>query len=249
MTNRQFVIFCKAAKDKPCKYMWGTYGTTHNKTHIDEDNIASKARQYPSHYDTKYQAELRSCIGTHIGCDCTGLIKWFLWTGGNIEQAPVYNKVTDYSASGWYRSAKVRGDIDTRPERPGIILAFPGHCGVYIGGGQVIECTKGQFGNGVVQTNLTDRKWKKWCECPYISYESEKPTDGQETACLGSPARVIKDCPAYATANCKQVIGTIYKEDSIRYIGDYNAKLAIVLYPTAATVKIAFADRNNIIKE
>jgi len=70
--------------------------------------------------------------------------------------------------------AKVRGMISTMPERIGLILSYPGHCGVYIGDGNVIECTKSQFKNGVVQTKLTDRKWEKWSQCPYIEYLPNK---------------------------------------------------------------------------
>ena len=241
MTNKEFTLFCKSALAKNTWYMWGEWGRP-----ITTSTITSKAKQYPEHYTAAYQNELAAQISKGgIGCDCTGLIKWYLWTGGDIETMPKYSASTDRSASGWYRVAGVRGLIATMPEREGLILSFPGHCGVYIGDGQVIECTRGRFGNGVVQTKINDRKWKQWCECRYIEYIE----DTKHTEIVLVPARVKKDCPAYATANCKQVIGTIYKEDSIRYIGDYNAKLAIVLYPTAATVKIAFADRNNIIKE
>ena len=243
MTNRQFVIFCKAAKDKPCKYMWGTYGTTHNKTHIDEDIIASKARQYPSHYDTKYQAELRSCIGTHIGCDCTGLIKWFLWTGGDIDKAPKYTPSTDRSASGWYETATVRGTISTMPERAGLILSFKGHCGVYIGNGKVIECTKGEFGNGVVETKITDRKWVYWCECKNIDYTPEL-VKSSEIALIS--ARMLKETPAYASLNGRHRVGEVYKDEIVQYIGGYGGAAAII-YQTSATQKIAFVDIGNIV--
>lgn len=241
MTNLEFVAFCKAALDKPVMYMWGDYGRP-----ITESTVVAKAKQYPAHYDAKYQAELRKKIGTGIGCDCTGLIKWFLWTGGDIEKAPKYTAETDNSASGWYNAAKVRGAIKTLPETPGLILSFPGHCGVYVGGGKVIECTKGAFGNGVVQTKLSDRKWEKWCECIYIDYTTEKPAEVTQTPLTGKPAHVVKDCPTYSKLNKKQFpIGEVYAGETVVYLGDYGG-LAAIIYQTSASEKIAFVDKSNL---
>ncbi len=240
MTNLEFVAFCKAALDKPVMYMWGTYGKP-----ITDDLIKSKAEQYPSHYDAKYQAELRAKIGTGIGCDCTGLIKWFLWTGGDIEQPPKYDGATDNSASGLYGAAKVRGKIEGIPERPGLIVSMPGHCGVYIGKRKVIECTKGKYGNGVVETNLTDRPWEKWCELAYIDYISENPAGGQETALSFDMAVVLKNTPTYSTLNLRPVIGDVYAGESVKFLGDYGG-LAAIIYPTSASEKIAFVDKSNL---
>lgn len=246
MTNLDLVNFCKLALAKNTWYMWGTYGTSQNKHFIDKDIIAAKAKQYPEHYTAAYQKELSEQISKGgIGCDCTGLIKWFLWTDGNIETPPKYDGSTDNSASGWYNKAKVRGLIDTIPEREGLIVSFSGHCGVYIGNGQVIECTKGQFGNGVVQTALKDRQWEKWCECINITYESEKPTEGQETASADKYAKVVINCPTYSTLNRKQRIGEVYKGMTVNYLGDYGG-LSIVIYPILGSEKLAFVDKENL---
>ena len=103
MTNKDLVAFCLKAKDKPVMYMWGTYGQKITVSLID-----AKTRQYPTHYPQSYQDELNAAIsGGGIACDCTGLIKWFLWTGGDIEKAPKYDTKTDSSASGWYNAANV----------------------------------------------------------------------------------------------------------------------------------------------
>ncbi len=243
MNNLEFIIFLKKALAKPVMYMWGDYGRT-----ITLLTIATKAKQYPKHYTEAYQAELRKQIGSGIGCDCTGLIKWFLWTDGDIEKEPKYHADTDNSASGWYREADVRGDITTLPEIPGLIVSFPGHCGVYIGNGQVIECTKGIYGNGVVMTNLSDRNWELWCECAYIKYipveNLPEDPDGFHDIRYQT-AYVIKDCPAYSTLNQEQKIGTIYIEDEILYLGDMGDMCAVI-YPTAATEKIAFIKKTNV---
>ena len=244
MTNKEFVSFCEKAPGKNVRYMWGTYGQA-----ITEQLIAAKAKQYPAHYSVEYQAELRALIANKgIGCDCTGLIKWFLWTGGDIEKAPKYDGESDTSASGWYNRAKVRGPIGTIPERPGLIVSMKGHCGVYIGNDNVIECTKGSFGNGVVKTKLTDRQWEKWCECVYITYE-DKPEGKNEIATV--PCRVLKDSPVYTDFGAEQRIGTVYTVDSVEYIGvrGKNARgmtMAAIIYPTK-TEKIGFVDKSIIV--
>ncbi len=239
MTNFDFISFLKKALSKPVMYMWGDYGRT-----ITESTVSAKAKQYPTRYNTAYQAELRKQIGTGIGCDCTGLIKWFLWTGGDIDLAPKYNAATDYSASGWYRVAKVRGIIALMPEIPGLIVSMAGHCGVYIGNGAVIECTKGKFGNGVVLTRLADRKWENWCECAFFDYQSaqEAPDDCNRYKTVG----VARNCPAWSTLNQTERIGTVFKEDKILYLCDFG-DLCAVIYPTATTQKIAFIQKINII--
>ena len=239
MTNKDLVTFCLKAKDKSVMYMWGTYGQK-----ITDKLIASKSIQYPDHYPQSYQDELHAAIADGgIGCDCTGLIKWFLWTGGNIEKAPKYDGVTDTSASGWYNRAKVRGEIGTIPERPGLIVSKKGHCGVYIGNGDVIECTKGDFGNGVVRTKLTDRAWEKWCECSYIEYIEEYTPPGVKF----EPGGVIQVCPAYSGANLTQKVGVVMEEDEILILGvigdPAEAKAVAIIYPTAATDKVAFVEK------
>ena len=49
---------------------------------------------------------------------------------------------------------------------------MPGHCGVYIGGGQVVEATP-KWNNGVQITALAARKWQKHGKLPYVVYGGE----------------------------------------------------------------------------
>jgi len=243
LNNLEFTAFCKKALKENTWYMWGDYGRL-----LTADTIKAKANQYPSHYPKSYQDELIAQIEKKgIGCDCTGLIKWFLWTNGDISTKPKYQSATDKAASGWYKAASVKGDISTLPEQPGLILWLSGHCGVYVGDGDVIECTKSQFGNGVVTTKVSDRKWVTWCECPYIEYMQNKDTHFDPKMIT---AKVKQNCPTYATINQRLQIGTVYECDAISYLGDIG-DLALIIYPTTATKKVAFVDRNliEIVKE
>lgn len=243
MNNLEFIDFLKQALAKPVMYMWGDFGRP-----ITESTISTKAKQYPQHYDAAYQAELRKQIGTGIGCDCTGLIKWFLWTGGDIEKVPKYDAATDNSAGGWYRSAKVRGEIGAIPETQGLIVSMYGHCGVYIGEGKVIECTKSVLGNGVIMTNLTDHQWEYWCECANIDYQvtDEVPEGDGYYDIQYKAVGVVKDCPAWSALNKRQKIGTVYKEDEILYLGDFGG-MCVIIYPTSASKKTAFIEKSNVI--
>ena len=46
------------------------------------------------------------------------------------------------------------------PDVPGVLVFMPGHVGIYIGNGKVIEARGHAY--GVVETNLVGRGWKEW---------------------------------------------------------------------------------------
>ena len=50
----------------------------------------------------------------------------------------------------------------------GLAVWKPGHIGVYIGGGYVIEAMGTKY--GVVKTEVAGRGWSGWCKIPYIDY-------------------------------------------------------------------------------
>ena len=58
--------------------------------------------------------------------------------------------------------------METMPETVGLAVWKPGHIGVYIGGGYVIEAMGTKY--GVVKTELAGRGWEGWCEILYIDY-------------------------------------------------------------------------------
>ena len=56
--------------------MYGCFGQP-----VTSSLIATKAKQYPSFYTAKKQAELKKLIGKgYFGTDCVGLVKLCLWS-------------------------------------------------------------------------------------------------------------------------------------------------------------------------
>ena len=174
MTNLQLVDFCKEAAKKPTLYLWGTYGKV-----ITKSLLTDKVKQYPKRYSATRQEFIKKRInGIFRGCDCAGLIKWALWTNGDINAQIKYSSKTDRGTGGLYSAATEKGAIAVMPEIKGLIVYKEGHVGVYIGNGKVIECTLGARGDGVVETNLKDVKWTHWLKIPEITYiapETGKP--------------------------------------------------------------------------
>ena len=67
---------------------------------------------------------------------------WGMTPGGTKVN---YIAKTDVSADDMYYRARIKGPISNMPDVPGLCVQLPGHIGVYIGGGQVIESTRGVF--------------------------------------------------------------------------------------------------------
>lgn len=153
-TNIELVKFVKDKVGLP--YMYGTTGQV-----ITAALIAAKTITYPNIYDDEYVAKCRKNIG-RIGYDCAGLIDDFL--------------DKDMTADGYFAAATQKDDtISTMPNIAGVLVHKPGHIGIYIGGGYVVEARGIDY--GVVKTKLADRGWKKWSKCPYIQYLDGRPTN------------------------------------------------------------------------
>ncbi|MCQ4936728.1 glycoside hydrolase family 73 protein [Anaerotignum propionicum] len=128
-----------------------------------------------------------------FGFDCVCLIKGVLW-GWSGDASKTYggagyavNGVPDVSADGMIE--KCTG-VSTNFKNivPGEAVWLPGHIGVYIGNGKVIECTPA-FKNCVQVTaclnigaisGMNGRKWVKHGKLPYISYEGGTPVQPVE---------------------------------------------------------------------
>lgn len=158
-TSKGLVEYAKAQLGKP--YWYGTFGNTATK-----DLLQMKTAQYPSHYQQARMKKYQSQLGKRVH-DCVGLIKGYLWSDSH-DSKPVYNSSQDVSANGMLLKCKERGRIYSLPETPGVLVFMPGHVGIYIGGGKVIEARG--FNYGIVETDIKDRPWESWGKCPWIKY-------------------------------------------------------------------------------
>lgn len=150
----------------PTVYLWGGLGE-----YITPELIWQKRKEYPKVYTSKKCLQLLKCVGKGIrGFDCSGLIKNYMM--GGLTNYKLQAELDMNSAMLLNNSVK-SGPIETLPEVRGVCLYMKGHVGIYVGNGYVIESTSNpKFGNGVVRTKLTDRKWLNWFYCPTIEYEN-----------------------------------------------------------------------------
>jgi len=171
-TSTGLVEYAKTKLGLP--YWYGTFGQIGT-----EALLSQKAKQYPQHYGKNRLGKYKSQIGKQV-FDCIGLVKAYVWSdadGNNIR----YNPNQDWSADMSQARCKEKGPISTIPEIPGVLVFSPGHVGIYIGGGEVIEA-KG-FAFGVVKTKLKAGTWRSWGKIPWINYV--------EVDDLGDPIKVI----------------------------------------------------------
>lgn len=157
-TAKGLVEYALAQLGRP--YWYGTFGQQAFKALYDQ-----KKNQYPRQYEWEYDPTV---AGQKVH-DCVGIIKGYLWSDSPDDKNPVYSVAQDKSANAMYTACKTKGEMSTMPEVPGILVFFPGHVGVYIGNGEVVEARSRRY--GVYKSKLADRPWKTWGYCPYITYE------------------------------------------------------------------------------
>ncbi len=93
--------------------------------------------------------------------DCSGMIYAFLKASG----APYKLRATyDFVSAAYYG-----GDMTTFTGLPGVVLYYPGHVGVYIGGDTVVEALNEDV--DVICSSLSvDDRWQAWIMVPGIDY-------------------------------------------------------------------------------
>lgn len=158
-TGAGLVSFCRDALNAGCGYVYGAYGqicTLSLRQYY--------ARQYPD-YDLAGGPMFTAAAkwdGRRV-VDCSGLISYYLTVSGYGQNPP--RRVLVH-----YTQAKQIAPIGSLPEVPGTLLWQPGHVGVYIGNGRVIEARGTVY--GVVETPLNGRGWKKWWYNQEIDFTS-----------------------------------------------------------------------------
>lgn len=171
-------------------YVYGALGQTCTKGLLDQC-----AKAYPA--NNLAGGAMRRAGEKWLGkkvADCSGMIKAYLmsdYTGGPIQ----YSAQSDSDVQ--YSRATVKGPISTMPDIPGILVYMPGHVGVYIGNGQVIESAGTLYGvkKSTVKKSYASGPWTHWYKCPGIEYPketaqpgvSDKPTVEEKPAASNKP--------------------------------------------------------------
>lgn len=98
-----------------------------------------------------------------------GLIKGYSWLNDESHEI-LYgtNGMPDITADQMYEAATEKGELSTIPEIPGLAVWKPGHIGIYIGNGEIIEARGTR--NGVIQSSIYDGVFTHWLKIPYIHY-------------------------------------------------------------------------------
>ena len=154
--NAELVKFCIEKLDVP--YVMGTNGKKFTKP-MYQDLVKRNPGEW---FTTKRKPIVKTWVG-QVTTDCHGLIEWFV-----REQS---GEKYDTTANGAFLAAMEKGEIGTMPELPGICVRYPGHVGVYIGGGYAVEARG--FDYGVCITALKSRPWTHWYKHPRIKYDSK----------------------------------------------------------------------------
>lgn len=164
MHRHKFIEALRLAASSSTVYMWGTFGNP-----VTNALITAKQRQYSDWYTAGKIASLKALSGKSTAFDCVGLIKGILW-GWTSTDNPKYSSggVPDISANSMIKVCTgVSSDFKTIIQGEAVWL--PGHIGVYIGDGLVIEATPA-WKNGVQITKLLQRKWKVHGKLPWVNY-------------------------------------------------------------------------------
>lgn len=166
--------------------VYGKGGFGHPCTEMTIENLKAA---YPDWYDTARAESLKKLVGKQYYIfDCVCLIKAVLFWGwsGNFNAAyggAIYDRNTDYTEKGLLNACTFTSD-NFNIIVPGELVYMPGHVGVYVGKGQVIECSP-KWKNGVQYSNLgnlakyktgNNRVWSKHGKLPGINYSVEPAT-------------------------------------------------------------------------
>ena len=195
----EFIEKLKLAESCKTIYIKGCFGapmTAANKKRYTNNLVYNKNRA----------ALINACTPDTFGFDCVCLIKAVLglW---NADKSKSYggtqvNKEANGISFGPDHVPDVGADgivkylqgvtTDFTNIIPGAVVHMPGHVGVYVGDGKVIECTP-KWTNDVQYSNLGNlgyttghfRNWTNWGLLPWVGYSAtnadEKPVNEPNT--------------------------------------------------------------------
>ena len=179
-TAQGLVEYVKSCMKVPHIYLWDGNGQ-----YVTTELVNELAAQYPDWYTPEKKAVRLTLADKGIrGWDCIGIIKGYVWNDYHQDNTALYSEENDYSTRTLIKAAKIQGPIEDMPEKPGLILWKPGHVGVYIGDGQVIDVACiihatdiTHHVGGIQQLPIEATAWTHWLEYPGIDYSEETKHD------------------------------------------------------------------------
>lgn len=158
--------------------------------------------------------------------DCVCLIKSILWgfdfqVGGHGGAVYASNGVPDVDANGFFKLC-TNQNTNFANMKKGDIVYQPGHVGIYIGNGNVVEATTAWYLDKVIISQISSNgtrthngigmssiyNWTSCGTCPFISYESVS------TPSTGTKMIVNSDIGLYLLNSSGTKIG-VYPNDTI----------------------------------
>ncbi len=190
-TNTELVTACMdVAKNYKTLYVMGCFGAP---------LTAANKKRYTSNHSYNKKADrtkkIKAATADTFGFDCVNLIKALLW-GWTGDKSHTYggaryntNGVPDINADQMIQACKgVTTDFSTI--EVGEAVWVPGHIGVYVGNGLVVECSPKwadsvqitAVGNMPHPAGYNVRTWTKHGKLPYITYieQESAPTPKKE---------------------------------------------------------------------
>lgn len=177
MTVDEFIDKLNLALKSKTLYVKGCFGAPLN---------AKNKQRYTNNltYNKNRAWIINAATDDTYGFDCVNLVKGILW-GWNANKNSNYggsaygtNGVPDVNADGMISKCEnVSSNFDNIVK--GEFVWMQGHCGIYIGNGQVIECTP-RWSNNVQVSNCGNtgnksghyRMWVKHGKLPWVDYSS-----------------------------------------------------------------------------
>ena len=201
----------KYALNNKYGYVWGTAGVLWT---------AAKQKAATREQTVKYGSKW---IG-HYVADCSGLFTWaFKQLGGTMYHGSNTMYKSYCTAKGKLTKGK-RSDGMTILPGTAVFTGTEGdhgHVGLYVGDGKVIEAKGTQY--GVVESNVTDKKWTYWGELKGVDYGQETPdTSGTDTTNI-HPVLRRGDKGQYVTELQKTLISKGFSCGSCGADGDFGS--------------------------
>lgn len=166
--------------------------------------------------------------------DCCRLIKAVLW-GFDFEKDKSHGGAVcgrgypDYTTEQMINTCEAVSE-DMKHIEEGELLWFKGHVGIYIGGGNVIECAPSL--HGVAVTSLSYQPWKKHGKLPVIQYDEPEPAPVDPKLEKGQFLELVNE-PLYKSSTGKTPVreytgpawlvdGKLFANDRVRVTFDKN---------------------------